>query len=67
MGIAIWKDGEPTEAGYIKVPDCVRRLWTRQREIGGEHFDILEIEAVGPALVLATWLRNCEAACGCIS
>ena len=62
MGIAIWKDGEPTEAGYIKIPDSIRALWSRQREMGGDLYDIYEIEAVGPALVVATWpekLKGC--------
>ena len=55
VGVAIWSEGEETEAGYLKTPPAIRRLWSRQREIGGEHYDILEIEALGPALVLATW------------
>ena len=62
VGIAIWKSGEPTEAGYIKVPESIRALWSRQREFGGDLYGIYEIEAVGPALVVATWpekLRNC--------
>ena len=62
MGVAIWKSGEPTEAGYLKVPDSIRALWSRQREMGGDLYDIYEIEAVGPALVVATWpekLRGC--------
>ena len=62
VGIAIWKPGHETLAGYRRTPACVRRLWSRQREINGEHHDILEIEAIGPALVLSTWpemLRGC--------
>ena len=55
VGVAIWSKDHDTEAGYIKTPLSIRRLWSRQREIGGEHCDILEIEAIGPALVIATW------------
>ena len=61
VGIAIYRDNRKTLAGYMKVPKCVRNLWSRQMALG-EHFDIHEIEAVGPALVMATWpdlLRNC--------
>ena len=63
VGVAIYKDGEPTEAGFMKVPTCVRNLWSRQKHIGGELYDILEIEAVGPAIVLATWPKKLE---GCL-
>ena len=62
VGVAIWKPGDRTEAGYMKTPASVRKLWSRQKELSGDHYDILEIEAVGPALVLATWpekLRGC--------
>ena len=55
VGVAIWEEGRETEAGYLRTPPSVRRLWSRQKEIGGEHHDIFEIEALGPALVLATW------------
>ena len=48
VGIAIWSEGDETEAGYIRTPAAIRRLWSRQKEIGGEHHDILEIEALGP-------------------
>ena len=48
------QDSQPL-AGYIRTPAEVRRLWSRQKEVSGEHFDILEIEALGPALVLSTW------------
>ena len=34
------------------VPDVVRQLWSRQAEGSDEHYDIYEIEAIGPALVL---------------
>ena len=55
VGIAIWKEGEPTEAGYMRTPAAVRKLWSRQKDLNSEHYDILEIEAIGPAMVLATW------------
>ena len=62
VGIAIWKEGEPTEAGYMRTPAAVRKLWSRQKDLNSEHYDILEIEAIGPAMVLATWphkLKGC--------
>ena len=46
----------------MKVPATVRDLWSRQRLLG-EHYDILEIEAIGPAIVLATWPKKLQ---GCL-
>ena len=63
VGVAIYKDGEPTEAGFMKIPACIRKLWSRQKHLGGELYDILEIEAVGPAIVLATWPQKVQ---GCL-
>ena len=34
------------------VPDVIRRLWSRQREPLGDHYDIYEIEGIGPSIVL---------------
>lgn len=49
------------------VDTCVSRcvfaaFWTRQKEQHGDHWDLLKIEAIGPAIALATWpelLRDC--------
>ena len=55
VGCAIWAPGGVIEGGYMRTPHCVRALWTRQTEICEEHFDILEVEAIGPVIVLETW------------
>ena len=44
--------GARAVAGYIQVPDLLRRVWSRQTPTQPEHLDIFEIEAVGPLLVL---------------
>ena len=40
--------------GYLRLPDEVRQVWSRA-STAGDHYDIFEIEALGPALVLANW------------
>ena len=37
------------------LPEDVRQVWSRAAT-AGEHFDIFEIEAVGPVLILHNWL-----------
>ena len=38
----------------LKLPAEVRSTWTRFAT-AGDHYDIFEVEAVGPALVLHNW------------
>ena len=54
VGIALWCPGGRTIGGYIKLPDEVRSTWSRVAATG-DHYDIFEIEAVGPALILHNW------------
>ena len=60
VGIALWVPGRRTLAGYLPVPDPVRRLWARAKKAEAEYLDIFEVEAVGPALVLANWGHSIE-------
>ena len=67
VGIAIWCKsllGERPWAGYLTVPPVVRELWALQRAHAErsaashpdvEYNDIMEIEAVGPLLILHNW------------
>ena len=67
VGIAIWCKsllGERPWAGYLTVPPEVRELWALQRAHAErsaalnpdvEYNDIMEIEAVGPLLILHNW------------
>ena len=55
VGVAIWAPGEKPQGGYMKTPQVMRRLWSRQKQGAQEDHDIYEIEALGPVLVLATW------------
>ena len=41
--------------GYIAVPKRVRELWAFQRQRTLGFYDIQEIEAIGPLLVLHNW------------
>ena len=48
--------------GYICVPDEIRRLWSRSPDPAADPYDIMDIEAVGPALVLHNFghrFQNC--------
>ena len=60
VGIALWVPGRRTLAGYLPVPDPVRRLWARAKKAEAKYLDIFEVEAVGPALVLANWGHSIE-------
>ena len=51
VGIAIWCPNGTILGGYLQVPEPVRQVWSRQAT-AGDHYDIFEIEAVGPALIL---------------
>ena len=54
MGIALWCPDGRVLGGYLKLPEEVRSTWTRA-STAGDHYDIFEIEAVGPALILHNW------------
>ena len=56
IGIAVWLPCGRVIAGYIQVPEILRQVWAR-RAVGedGERYDIFEVEALGPALILANW------------
>ena len=43
--------------GYMKLPEEVRTVWSRQAT-AGDPYDIFEIEAVGLPLILHNWLRQ---------
>ena len=51
MGVAIWCPCGTIVGGYLVVPDEVRQTWSRAAT-AGDHYDIYEIEAIGPALIL---------------
>ena len=51
VGVSLWRPGKRAIAGYIQLPMEVRGVWSRAAT-AGDHYDIYEIEAVGPALVL---------------
>ena len=51
MGVALWCPDGTIVGGYIAVPSEVRETWSRAAT-AGDHYDIFEIEAVGPALIL---------------
>ena len=55
VGIAAWFADGTILGGYHAIPDEVRALWARPPSADGLVHDIFEIEAVGPALVLANW------------
>lgn len=54
VGIALWCPCGKIVGGYIALPLDVRQTWSRAAT-AGDHFDIFEIEAVGPALILHNW------------
>ena len=54
VGIALWFPDGSSIGGFIKLPEQVREVWSRAA-MCGDHFDIFEIEAIGPALVLHNW------------
>jgi hypothetical protein len=51
VGVALWCPDGTIVGGYIVVPAEVRETWSRAA-VAGDHYDIFEIEAIGPALVL---------------
>ena len=51
VGVALWCPGGKVVGGYMQIPEIVREVWSRSATCG-EHYDIFEIEAVGPLLVL---------------
>ena len=51
MGVALWCPSGIIVGGYIAVPEEVRNIWSRAAT-AGDHYDIFEIEAIGPALIL---------------
>ena len=54
VGVALWFPNGSSIGGYIKLPEVIRRVWSRAASCG-EHYDIFEIGAVGPALILHNW------------
>ena len=54
--VALWFPDGFALAGYLQLPGQVREVWSRSA-MCGDHFDIFEIEAVGPALVLHNWMH----------
>ena len=58
VGVALWCPNGTCVGGYIKVPDEVRQTWSRAAT-AGDFYDIFEIKAVGPALILHTVEHLC--------
>ena len=54
VGVALFLPSGHARAGYLRVPDELRRMWTEQRDLADAR-DIFQIEAVGPLLVLVNW------------
>ena len=51
VGVAVWLPDDSSVAGFMKLPMEVRHSWSRAKTCG-DFYDIYEIEAVGPALIL---------------
>ena len=51
VGVALWCPNGEVVGGYLQIPEVVRDVWSRSATCC-EHYDIFEIEAVGPCLVL---------------
>ena len=51
IGVALWCPDGSSIGGYIALPEVVRSVWSRSA-VGGDHYDIFEIEANGPALAV---------------
>ena len=51
VGVALWCPDGSIVGGYIVVPQEARETWSRAAT-AGDFYDIFEIEAIGPALVL---------------
>ena len=61
VGVALWAPCGSIVAGRMVVPDAVRAIWSRAEQCG-DVYDIYELEAIGPALVLHNFghlLSNC--------
>ena len=61
VGVALWAPCGRVLAGRMVVPDTIRELWSRAM-VAGEAYDIYELEAIGPALVLSNFghlLQDC--------
>ena len=56
VGVALWCPDGTIVGGYIAVPGEVREVWSRAAT-AGDHYDIFEIEAIGPALILHNFER----------
>ena len=60
VGVAVWSPlASRAKAGYLRVPQEVRDLWSRE---GSLSRDIYEIEAIGPLTILHNWpelLQGC--------
>ena len=55
VGVALWFPCGRSIGGCLQLPAEVRQVWSRAATAGAEY-DIYEIEAVGPALILRNWL-----------
>ena len=65
VGVAVWCSellGDVPRAGFLEVPYEVRKLWASQKAHALAHSsseeefrDIIEIEAVGPLVMLHSW------------
>ena len=62
VGIAVWFLCGRFIGGYIQLPPEVRGVWSRASTVGSDY-DIFEIEAVGPALILWNWLKLFPPSC----
>ena len=58
-GDSLWCPDGRIIGGYIKLPDEVRSTWTRKAS-AGDHYDIFEIETVGPAIIHHIWSHYFE-------
>ena len=54
VGIALWLPDGRILGGFTRVPDEIRKLWSRWGTLDDIR-DIYQIEAVGPLLVLFNW------------
>ena len=54
VSVVLWFPNGSAIAGFMHLPQQVRQVWSRAASCG-ERYDIFEIEAVGPALVLHNW------------
>ena len=57
VGIALWFPDGSSIGGYLRLPRIIRDLWTRRSSPDALDYDIFEIEAIGPALILSNWSK----------